>query len=238
MQWEIEPREALFQKRYKRFFADVVIDGKTEVAHVPNTGSLKSCLFEGGRALVLPSTNPERKLKWTLVALESPGGGWVGVDTSRPNRMLHKVANEKLWPEWSTFTEFKPEVKINAQTRLDGCLMSPGKKRFLEVKNVTLATGEFARGRGTASFPDAETERGRKHLQEMIELMHDGHECELIFAVQRKDCVDFRPADDIDAGYGRLLREAVDRGLKVTPWILEVDPWGIRHTGQVLPIRL
>lgn len=238
MKWEIEPVEAIFQKRYKRFFADVLIAGTTEVAHVPNTGSLKSCLFEGGKALVLPSTNPERKLKWTLVALESPGGGWVGVDTSQPNKMLKKVATERLNPAWSNHGDFQHEVKINAQTRLDGCFTSGTKKVYIEVKNVTLATGDFHKSRGVVRFPDAVTERGQKHLLEMMALMQDGHACELIFAVQRTDCVAFSPADDVDPKYGELLRLAISKGLQVSPWVLDVSPEKIRYTGQILPLDL
>ena len=238
MKWEVPTQEVIFQKRYKRFFADVLIDGKVEVAHVANTGSLKSCLEEGRKALVLPSTNPERKLRWTLVALESPGKGWIGVDTSRPNAMLKKVATENLFPAWKGYTDFQAEVKINPKTRLDGCFQREGQKVFIEVKNVTYATGDFAHGRGVARFPDAVTERGQKHLQEMMDLMQEGHACELVFAVQRTDCTEFAVADDVDPEYGRLLREAVKQGLKVHPWILRVEPDEIQFTGEVLPLNL
>lgn len=238
MKWEIAPVKGLFQKRYKRFFADVKIDGKIEVAHVANTGSLKSCLAEGCEALVLPSTNPERKLKWTLVALKSPGEGWVGIDTSRPNALLKKVALEGLCEDWKDYSDFQHEVKINEKTRLDGAFKHGSAKVYIEVKNVTLAGGDYAEGRGQARFPDAVTERGQKHLREMMELMAKGHKCELIFAVQRTDCIEFAPADDIDPEYGKLLREAIAKGLKVSPWVIEVTPVGVHYTGRVLPIRL
>lgn len=238
MQWEIAPVEVTFEKRYKRFFADVKIKGKTEVAHVANTGSLKSVLEAGANALVLPSTNPERKLKWTLVALQSPNKSWVGIDTSQPNKLLKKVATEGLCKEWKKYTEFKPEVKINPQTRLDGCFQNGKKKVYIEVKNVTLATGDYAKGKGQARFPDAVTERGQKHLKEMMQLMKEGNECELVFAVQRMDCTSFAPADDIDPEYGKLLREAIKQGLKVSPWVIEVDKKGVHYTGEVLPIKL
>ena len=238
MKWEITPIEATFIKRYKRFFADVVINGKTEVAHVANTGSLKSCLFEGCQALVLPSTNPERKLKWTLVALKSPHGGWIGVDTSQPNKMLKKVALGKTNPDWDHLTEFRAEVKINPQTRLDGAFDFGKKKHYIEVKNVTLATQDFANGKGRAQFPDAVTERGQKHLREMMELMKLGHKCELIFTIQRTDCVEFSPADEIDPEYGKLLRQAIKKGLIVSPWVLEVDPKGILFKGKKLPLSI
>ena len=238
MKWEITPVEVTFLKRYKRFFADVVINGKTEVAHVANTGSLKSCLVEGCKALVLPSTNPERKLKWTLVALQSPSGGWIGVDTSQPNKMLKKVALEKTNSDWDHLTEFQAEVKINPQTRLDGSFNFEKKKHYIEVKNVTLATGDFAKGKGHAQFPDSVTERGQKHLREMMELMKKGHKCELIFTIQRTDCVAFSPADEIDPEYGKLLRQAIKKGLIVSPWVLEVGHQGIHFKGKKLPLKI
>lgn len=238
MKWEIKPVEAVFQKRYKRFFADVKIDGKVEIAHVANTGSLKSVLADGRAALVLPSTNPERKLKWTLVALKSPAGSWVGIDTSRPNALLKQVANEGLCADWKDYSDFQPEVKINEKTRLDGVFSHGKKKVYIEVKNVTLAGGDYANGKGQARFPDAVTERGQKHLREMMQLMEKGHACELIFAVQRTDCAEFAPADDIDPEYGKLLREAISKGLKVSPWLVEVTAEGVRYTGKTLPVRL
>ena len=193
---------------------------------------------EGLRALVLPSTNPERKLKWTLVALETPSGSWVGVDTGVPNRILKEVATSKACEQWEGFSEFQSEVKISKETRLDGLLSSPKRKRYLEVKNTTYATGDYANGKGQAEFPDAVTERGQKHLRELMKLMEEGHECELIFTIQRMDCQTFAPADDIDPEYGRLLREAVQRGLQVSPWVLEVSPDSVTWTGRRLPLRL
>lgn len=240
MNWESSAQIAIFQKRYKRFFADIEIDGQVQVAHVANTGSLKTCLSVGAKALVLPATNPERKLRWSLVALETPSQSWVGIDTSAPNRLLAEVATSKKNKDWKFFSDFKSEVKISKESRLDGLLSGGpgGASRYLEVKNVTYAVGDLARKKGQAQFPDAVTERGQKHLRELMRLMQEGFECELIFAVQRLDCTSFAPADDIDPEYGKLLREAKSKGLIISPWVIQVSESGVQWAGQVLPVEL
>ncbi|MFN7727891.1 MAG: DNA/RNA nuclease SfsA [Bdellovibrio sp.] len=238
MKWVADPVEVIFLKRYKRFFADVKIKNKIEVAHVANTGNLKPNLQEGVKALVLPSTNPERKLKWTLMALQAPSGSWVGIDTSIPNKLLADVFASGQCKEWTVFSDFKPEIKISKETRLDGLLSSRAKKRYIEVKNTTYAVGDFENKKGQAQFPDSVTERGQKHLRELMTLMEQDHECELIFAVQRMDCTSFAPADDIDPEYGRLLRQAIAKGLIVSPWVIEVSNNGVKWTGKKLPVEI
>jgi sugar fermentation stimulation protein A len=238
MKWAADPIEVTFLKRYKRFFADVKIKNKIEVAHVANTGNLKPNLQEGIKALVLPSTNPDRKLKWTLVALQTPSGSWVGIDTSIPNKLLADVCASGQCKEWKAFSEFKPEIKISKETRLDGVLSSGDKKRYIEVKNTTYVVGDFEKKKGQAQFPDGVTERGQKHLRELMTLMEQGHECELVFAVQRTDCVSFAPADDVDPEYGRLLRQAIKKGLIVSPWVIEVSADGVKWTGKKLPVKI
>lgn len=233
MEWKTLPRKAIFLRRYKRFFADVELDGKVEVAHVANTGSLKSVLEPGRACLVLPADNPERKLRWTLVALESPDGGWIGIDTSVPNRLVSHVFSARLNPEWAEFDGLEPEKKIDAQTRLDGLLLRQGKPaRYFEIKNVTLREGS------DASFPDAVTSRGLKHLEVLSALMKQGHEAELIFTIQRQDCRVFRPAAEIDALYAEALGRVSREGLKISAWVVKVDERGTHFTGKKLPVEL
>lgn len=231
----VQPVEGIFLKRYKRFFADFILNGHTQTAHVANTGSLKGVVREGARCLVLPATNPERKLRWTLVALEGfAKGEWIGVDTSVPNRMLSHVFENRLNPQWENYVDFQSEVKISSETRLDGCLITPqGKRRFLEIKNVTLASGDVTFKKAVAQFPDAVTVRGQKHIQEMVSLIEQGHEAELIFAIQRVDCNRFSSADEIDPEYGRLLRWGQKQGLVISPWCLSPGPDGVSFDGAL-----
>lgn len=236
--------EGVFLKRYKRFFADIEWQGQTLVAHVPNTGSMKSVNNPGRPCMFSHSDNPERKLKQTLEMIQAPSGAWVGVNTSTPNTVvretLEKVVGSaggavaKTWSHWTEFAVVKPEFKISAETRLDFALSknNSDKKHFIEVKNVTLAEGK------TAMFPDAETTRGQKHLQELMNLMSEGHTAEILFTIQRGDCDEFAPADGIDAEYGRLLREAAKKGLRITPLVVDLTPTEALLSDRLLKLKL
>lgn len=220
--------QGIFLKRYKRFFADIDWNGTAVTAHLPNTGSLKTVNNPGQNCLFSESDNPERKLKYTLEMIQSPDGGWIGVNTSTPNTivkeaLLQTIGSKKesgTFSEWSQFDEVKPEYKISAETRLDFMLKknNSDKMHFIEVKNVTLAE------KAVAKFPDAVSERAQKHVRELVQLIEQGHTAEIVFTVQRQDCTAFSTADDIDPVYGKLLREAQQKGLKVTPLIVNLNP--------------
>lgn len=222
MKFSAPVREARFLKRYKRFFADVDLDGEVMVAHVPNTGSLKTCLFEDAPCIVTESTNPARKLKATLHFVKAPTS-WVGVDTSLPNLIAYEAWEEKR--QWPQFKAAKREYKISKETRLDFVLAKDEQQladkqnlHHVEIKNVTLADGQ------TALFPDGVTTRGQKHLRELMELVKQGHTAEILFVVQRQDCTHFSPADEIDPEYGKLLRQAHAEGVVVRALVCEIEP--------------
>src|SRR5262245_61393492 len=111
-------RKGEFVKRYKRFFADVLLNGETVVAHVPNTGSLKTCLYPGSACIVSESSNPARKLKATLHFLKTPTG-WVGVNTSLPNFLVFEAWESGLIADWKKFAHGQREFKISKESRLD-----------------------------------------------------------------------------------------------------------------------
>jgi sugar fermentation stimulation protein A len=220
-------------RRYQRFFADVEVAGQVVTAHCPNTGSLKSCWEVGRRAYLSPADNPERKLRWTLEITEAPTGALVGVNTSWPNKLIREAFEKKILAHWKEFESYQPEVKISAGTRLDACLESAaGKKRFVEIKNVTLVED------GVCSFPDAETTRGQKHLQELMQLKAQGFEAEIVFTVQREDCKFFRPAGAIDPDYSRLLVEAFDRGVIISVVQIAVSPSELKARPELLEFQL
>lgn len=241
MKFSHKLQEGIFLKRYKRFFADIELNGQTVVAHVPNTGSLKGINNPGQPCLFSETDNPERKLKYTLQMIKSPAGAWVGVNTALPNAIVREkleqqVAHKKelgIYAHWSDFDEVAPEFKISAATRLDFALKKKGtdKMHFIEVKNVTLEEG------GVAKFPDAVTERGQKHIRELMALMDQGHTAELVFTVQRNDCVGFAPADDIDPEYGRLLRDAYHKGLRLTPVVVDLSPQVVELSERQLSLK-
>lgn len=218
-----------FLKRYKRFFADIERPEGTVVAHVANTGSLKSVLASGAECLLSESDNPDRKLKFSLEALSDGQGGWVGVNTSIPNQLAQEAFVQKLVPHWKDFDEIKPEFRISAETRLDLRLRNSKteKLHFVEVKNVTMKEGEFAQ------FPDAVTERGQKHLRELIQLTQQGHSTEILFIIQRTDCKRFAPAAEIDPEYARLLGEARKAGVRVTAVTAVVTENGVEWGSEL-----
>ncbi len=246
MKFGIPLIEGVFVKRYKRFFADIMLGSETVVAHVPNTGSMKGCNHPQSACLLSLAKNPERKLRYTLEMLRTPNT-WVGVNTGTPPALVRELHASGLVPHWKDFNGFQSEVKINAQTRLDGALwktsghvkLKNGRLtelkpplHFFEIKNVSLAVNS------TAQFPDAVTERGQKHLQEMMTLMEQGFTCEMIYVIQREDCTEFSPADQIDPQYGRVLREAVNKGLRVSALPCRLSPTEIVLQATSLPVKL
>ena len=148
----------------------------------------------------------------------------------------HKIS------DWTQFSEAQPEVKINPETRLDLLLKTSGGKKlhYIEIKNVTMAQDEILDGtqQKVAMFPDAVTERGQKHLRELMNLLKEGHSAEIVFTVQRQDCVAFRPAKEIDPDYATLLKEAISMGVKARALIVEVNAESATITGKELPITL
>lgn len=246
MEFERPLIEGTFLKRYKRFFADVELDGEIVTAHVPNTGSLKSCNTPGSRCLLSTSDDPNRALKFTLQAVESDNH-WVGVNTSWPNKLAIEIFQQGVLTHWKEFDRFQAEVKINSQSRIDLMLWHSGDSaktkwkaedfenfqpvHFVEIKNVTLKVG-----RG-AYFPDAVTERGQKHIQELCDLIDKGFSAEMLFVVQRTDVDYFAPAKDIDPTYAQLLKRATEKGLKVTALSFAVTKNGFA-LGRALPLKM
>ena len=145
-------------------------------------------------------------------------GGWVGINTLHPNRLVAEGIETNTVRELRGYHAIQREVCTRQGTRLDLCLHGPRGLCFVEVKNVTLAID------GTAAFPDAVTARGTKHLKELIRLKRQGHRAAVMFVIQRQDCNDFRPADEIDPEYGRWLRRALKAGVEILPYQANVTP--------------
>lgn len=222
MTFETNAQTGLCLKRYKRFFADVEHKGQTITIHVPNTGSLKGVLQAPQKCLFTLNNDPKKKLAGTLQALEADGT-WVGVNTQNPNRLLREAWDHRFFGHWQNFDRFESEVAISKETRLDGRLTDTKNNitRWVEVKNVTMSKDQVA------MFPDSVTERGRKHLLEMTELIKNGDEAEMVYIVQRNDCVSFAPNKDLDPKYAEALKKAVDHGLLISIWSCEVNEEGV-----------
>ncbi|MDY0132013.1 MAG: DNA/RNA nuclease SfsA [Desulforegulaceae bacterium] len=197
-------------KRYKRFLADIELDsGELITAHCANSGSMKACLEKGAEVFVSPQNRPERKLKFTWELIKMPDS-LVGVNTSVPNKLTASAIESGKIQEFKQYSKLISEVKTSAHTRLDLMLEdNSSNKCYVEIKNCTLVENK------KAMFPDAVTTRGQKHLKELMDLKEDGHFAVIFFLVQRMDAEYFSPADYIDPEYGKLLRQAFEKGVEV-----------------------
>jgi sugar fermentation stimulation protein A len=220
--------EATLMKRYQRFFADArLADGSVITAHCPNTGSMKSCWKEGDTIYLTHDPRPERKLAYTW-ELTRTEGGYIGVNTARPNAIVEWAIQEGLVPELTGFTEMKREVKYGKEnSRIDLWLDSPGRQIFVEIKNTTLLDED------RVIFPDSVTERGRKHLRELMEMVAEGHRGVIFFFVNRPEGNHFRPADAIDPKYGETLRAARAAGVELLAYRAVTSTEGITLQGRL-----
>lgn len=220
MKFQVPTHFGFLLKRYKRFLADIKLNsGEIITAHLANTGSMKSCLGEDWRALLTYHDSPKRKLKYSLEMLHN-GDSWIGVNTSRANDIVHEALLQKKIPELSHYQEIKKEYKVG-KSRIDFYLNESSHKLpeyFLEVKSVTLkAEPNFA------LFPDSVSERGQKHLQELIELKKNNYGAGIFFLVQREDVDIFKPASSIDPTYAKLLQKAKDKGVDIFVYQCELN---------------
>ena len=205
-------------KRYKRFLADVELDdGSVITAHCPNTGRMTTCAEPGWRVALSDSNNPKRKYRFTWELVHN-GVCWICVNTGRANQMAFEAISKGWIPELSGFSEVLREQTFG-NSRFDLLLRTGGELCYVEVKSVTL----LAAG-GCYAFPDAVTERGRKHLNELIEVVKAGHRAAMLYVVARSDGTSFRTAQEIDPQYAAALADAIDAGVEIHAWRAEVSP--------------
>ena len=211
-------------QRYKRFLADVRLDdGAVVTAHCTNTGSMLGCKESGSRVYLSDQSGRGRKLDYTWELIRV-GRTLVGINTLAANRLAREGIEGGVIQELQGYERLRAEVPTRPGSRLDFVLERPVERCYVEVKNVTLVVDRVA------TFPDAVSERGTKHLKELMRLRREGHRAVLLFVIQRSDCPSFRPADEIDPEYGRWLRRAVKAGV-------EVYPYGARVTTRAITLR-
>ncbi|NES69519.1 MAG: DNA/RNA nuclease SfsA, partial [Okeania sp. SIO2D1] len=165
---------------------------------------------------------------WELIQVMDNEPTWVGINTALPNRVIKLALAEYLFPELGDYREVKPEVVYgkDKKSRVDFKLISDSQNIYLEVKNTTWANQRLA------LFPDTVTERGQKHLRELIEVVKKGERAVCLFFINRGDCYQFAPGDIADPDYGQLLREAVKKGVEILPCRFKVTPQEIRYLGM------
>ncbi len=197
-------------KRYKRFIADVRLDdGSVVSAHCANSGSMRGCAEPDRPVYLSQSTNPKRRLPYTWELIDMPGS-LVCVNTFVTNILVKQAITDGLVPDLSGYERCLSEVKCGEHSRIDLVLERQDLKPcFVEVKSCTLVEA------GAASFPDAVTARGLKHLKELQEQVRLGNRAVMFFLIQRMDATSFSPADHIDPVYGVELRKARRKGVEV-----------------------
>ena len=197
--------EGIFVRRRNRFIAEVMVDGQCEAVHVRNTGRLKELFVENVLVLLEPASNPERKTRFSLVCVRKKEQ-WVNVDSSAPNQIVEEmVRSDRLF---SDVTYIRRE-KTFGNSRFDLYVEHGEQKHFIEVKGVTLEAG------GAARFPDAPTERGIKHIRELIEAKKQGFLASIVFVIQMKGISYFEPNKENHPEFARVLKEANDAGVEI-----------------------
>jgi sugar fermentation stimulation protein A len=225
-------KEGILKKRYKRFLADIELEsGEIITAHCANTGPMLGVCTPGSRVQVSKSDNPKRKLaySWEMIEVNDTEPTWVGINTALPNRIIKFILKEQLIPQLAgQYSKVLSEVSIGKEqkSRLDFVLSGNESQApiYLEVKNTTLAEEKLA------LFPDTATIRGQKHLKELINLTAEGKTIMLYF-INRGDCTSFAPGDKYDPTYGKLLREAMNKGVEILPCRFQITPQQVRYLG-------
>ncbi len=237
MRYPVELVPGTLLRRYKRFMADVVLeDGREVVVHVPNSGTMKTCIEPGCRVLVSPADGPKRKLKWTLEQSFMGEGGCTAimVNTQLPNHLVKEGILAGLAPSLAGYDSVRSEVRYGSRnSRIDLLLEAEGRPPcWVEVKNATMLAQP-----GMSRFPDAVTTRGQKHLLELADMAEQGHRAVIFYLASRSDARAVGPADDIDPEYGRLLREVVARGVEAVAHGLHITSASL-VLGAELPVVL
>ena len=232
-------QEGVLLKRYKRFLADVELDsGEVVTAHCANTGPMTGVLHPGGRVRLRHAPSPTRKLAWTWEQAQVPGADgtpiWVGINTALPNRLVRATIEAGCLEPWlGPIGAIKAEVTYgaNRRSRID-LLLTPAEGAsdprpiYVEVKNTTWTDGELA------LFPDTVTERGQKHLDELMGVLPEARAV-LLPCLSRADVTRFAPGDCADPRYGDLFRQALAAGVEVIPCRYGFSDTGVEWLGVV-----
>ena len=232
MQYTEKIVPAAFRRRPNRFIAVVEINGKETVVHVKNTGRCKELLVPGCTVYLAESGNPARKTAYDLIAVEKIRTGrtplLINMDSQAPNAAAAEwIRNSGL---------FAPDAVVRREvvfgkSRFDFCIEDGDGLFFLEVKGCTLEQD------GVASFPDAPTERGVKHLQELEARVAQGHRAGVLFVIQMKEVTSFRPNDETHPAFGAALRHAAAGGVRIFAYDCLITP-DTMTVDQSVPVKL
>ena len=197
--------EGIFLARPNRFIAEVSIEGKSEICHVKNTGRCKELLIPGASIYTQRNENPNRKTKLDLISVYK-GDTLVNMDSQVPNKVVEDWIKEGNFLEEITFLK---REQTYGNSRFDIYVEGEGKKIFMEVKGVTLEEDHVA------MFPDAPTQRGVKHIEELIKCKEEGYEAYIFFVIQMKGVTSFTPNDKTHPEFAEALKRAKLAGVRI-----------------------
>ena len=214
-------------KRYKRFLADIRLDDGSEItATCPNTGSMLGLTSAGSPVWVSTSDSPTRKYRHTWEMVEADLGAGptlVGINTGHPNKLVAEAIATGRVETLAGYPELKREQEYGKNSRIDILLTCPERGLcYVEVKNVHLS-----RTHGLAEFPDSKTERGAKHLDELADMVGQGHRAVMVFLVQRADAERLSLAGDIDPNYADAFARASASGVEALALRCRLSPEAI-----------
>ncbi len=207
-------------KRYKRFLADVELEnGEIVTAHCPNTGAMTGCAEPGYRVWLSESDNPKRKLAYTWELALTHQKHWIGINTHNANKLVKEALEHSRIASLSDYDTIRQEVKYGEHnSRIDLLLQDKNQPDcYVEVKSVTLLR------QGKGYFPDAKTTRGTKHLQELTQMVTQGHRAVLLFCVQHSGIKNVMVASDIDPDYATAMGRAIDAGVEIMAFGCEMN---------------
>ena len=222
--------KGIFKNRPNRFIAEVEVDGNLEIAHVPNTGRCKELLVEDAVVWLEPSDNPNRKTKFSLRFVENKGV-LVSLYSQQANSIVYDAIIDGKIKELLNYSLHQREKTVD-NSRIDIYLANENEECYVEVKGVTLIVD------GEARFPDAPTERGAKHLKELIKLKKQGYRCVVFFLIQHPAGKFFRPNWDNDPVFSETLNEAYRYGVEILVYRCDNQLSGIELIPQSLDFDL
>lgn len=229
--------QATLLKRYKRFLADVRLENGEEVtAHCANPGAMLGLKEPGSAVWLSPANNPKRKLKYSWELIETNDYNkktLVGINTSLPNKLAEEAILNGTIKELQDYSNLRREVKYGQNSRIDILLENEpeteqSRSCYVEIKNVHLLRQE-----NKAEFPDSVTTRGAKHLNELSDMVKEGHRAVMLYLIQREDCETFSLAKDIDSKYHEAFLKAQETGVEAIAYKCSLTTKEIKVTEKV-----
>lgn len=210
--------EGIFINRANRFIAEVIIDGNLEKVHVANTGRMKELLIKGAKVIVRRVNNVNRKTNFDLLMVYKENI-LVMIDSKIPNIILEKAFIQGGLKKFSNKYDVVKREVTYGKSRFDLALSNNKEKVLVEAKCATLV-----KENGIATFPDAPTIRGRKHIEELVIAKENGFRAAVFFIIQRKDALFFTPNESMDHEFAMAVRTAYNSGVEFYAYICEVNP--------------